>query len=219
MVYRRTGKSTFYRRRRFRKRYSRKTNRIRFAASKAKMSYRLKRFGRMMSQFEEKKRINMDVVNTPMNNSGLYIPIPKINHGSAKYNRTGNKIFIRYFSIRYRVDDNESSTALFRFSAVWPKRVDYALGDMPTNDSIQPWDLNQFSIIGDKVFPLYSSDNVNALGQYARTYTIPVFKSFTYDDNADYPDETTPLFYFWCNDSIAPSPQLYYSLTITYTDV
>lgn len=187
---------------------------------------RVRRFGRMLSRFSESK-VKTDVFNNSVQTSGLSISIPSITQGTGRTQRVGNKIFIRYMKIKGYINENKSNTGLIRMALVWPRRIDVAIGDFPTSSYTQPFDLDKFTIIWDKYVPLASAynlgtgagvENQGTLSVRPVTVTVPIMKSYVYDDNANYPQQPLPFLFLWSADSIAPSPFFDASTTVTFTD-
>ena len=224
-AYRRNSKrsSTRYRRRRT----IRKPTRMAYARDKVKMPYSTRQFVKKLGNIAEKKQFQITSY-AQLRNTGVVLSNYSISQGTGRAQRVGNKIFIRYFTIFGYIDENTSSTNMVRMTVAWPKRVDAAIGDMPTTSYEQPWDLDQFSIIKDRLIPLQPRylaggsnlvQNTGALSQVPIKMKIPIFKSVMYDDFNVNPQCTLPIIFFWTNKENATYGLVNYTLTTTYTDV
>lgn len=208
--------------------YSRKKpSKMSFAKGRARMPRAKARFTRQLNSIAEKKVINGNPTTGNINFNGNFINPVFPSQGTAKTGRVGNKIFLRYIVISGFYDQNQSATALIRVALVWPKRRDVAIGDFPLNDYNQPFDIDKFTIVWDKLIPLNSitgtagtQQNNGALTKHPFKYNVRVMKSFNFDDGTTTPQETWPvLFYYSASSNIATNPTINYYIRTTYTDV
>lgn len=143
---RRTGR--FNRRRRSVR--FRKPSRLRFARDKVRLRRPMRRFARHLNAFAEKKMVTAQQFNgDSINTSGLVLGILAINQGTGRGFRVGNKVFVRYLTINAVINQNNTGVALIRTAAVWPKRPDTAIGDYPTTNFTQNFDLDKFIVLWD----------------------------------------------------------------------
>lgn len=214
--------------RRRRRRNGRRSSRLRFAMDKVRPGRRIRRFGRMLSAFAERK-VASTTTQQNINLNGVILQLPTISQGTTQSSRIGRKIFIRYVVYHGFIDQNTVVSALNRVIAYTPKSSAYlGLGDLPTTNYVQPIDLDKHNVIFDKLIPMARGlDNlaagVNPNVGAALTikpfrYRFKIFKSCVFNSDTELSIEL-PRIFFW-NQEAAGAPDVYVSYTsyITYTD-
>lgn len=213
---------------RIRRRFRRKPRRITFARDRVRTGRRMRGFARRLGNLAEKKVARQEVpAATDLNNNGRLIGVYNLSQGTTRSTRIGSKVFFRYATLFGYIDEAFSGSQLIRMSVVWPRRADMAIGDTPTNNYTQPWDLEKWTVISDKLIPLgslWDPAGAGSVANQSRPSQLPfkkrikIFKTAMYDGVATQPQTPLPFFFFWC-DSTANFPKLHWTFSVTYTDV
>nr|QXN75462.1 MAG: capsid protein [Virus sp.] len=201
--------------------------RMSFAKGNARYPRKQYQTLRSLNNIAEKKTVTTGSGSSNINSGGLIYNISWPQQGTQRGQRVGNDIFARYWRVNGYFNENQTSTPMVRMALLWPKRYDYALGDLPTTDYTQSFDLDKFTVIWDRLIPLATVNtasstyiaNSGGLSLKPFQYSIPIFKRFMFDDNNTTPQVPGPFFFFWSADLITPSPTVTYQGTLTFTDV
>lgn len=167
----------------------------------------------------EKKYTDQPLGSTAITNTGTLYEWTNI-AGGAGYNvRVGNKIRIRYLRLACAINSNGVNGIYMRVSVVRARTKGLVIGDCPTFDQNQFWDVDKWHVMYDKVYSLGNSD-VDGRDRYNIHRTFKVFKDCQYDSAVSTSVVTNPMYlFFWSNDTIAPSPYITGYIRTTFSDL
>lgn len=230
-----------YARRKFKRRFNRKyksrrPGRLRFAKGNIHPSRYAKKMAKTLNMFAEKKIASQENGTFSIDIQGdNNIMMPAIIKGTAGNQRVGNKIFVRYLinEMWFRAKNVTNDVTypydgMHRVSVIMPKDKTWdALGDMPTNNILQDWDTEKFTVLRDIKFHLvnevaYSSTTVMQHWGTSNKYMkiqIPWFKCVEYvGDNLV---TAMPKIFVWSSHSTSATNKVTYlwKSKCTFTDI
>ncbi|QDJ95242.1 capsid protein [Capybara virus 18_cap1_371] len=207
--------------RRYRRRYKRRrVVRKRAFKSFAKKVYRAVRYK------SEKKQVLRATANAGISiqSSGVLDHVNRVDQGAGKDQRIGNKIRGRFLKFKMILSNNTVAGTVVRVSIVRGRTSNLAIGDAPTNNLVQLWDIDKWQVLYDRNVGLndmvsYNPDTVGVRNYiWEKSFRVPWEQLF--DGSSGISQTTNPVFLFLAaNDSVLPSPVAYYSYAFSFTDI
>lgn len=192
----------------------RRSSKMRYV-KKYPVSRKYIRFAKTLSRFRENK-VAINTLNQNITSSGAGITFAPLTQGTTRSTRTGNKIFIKSFTIKGWIYQGGSGAVLVRHAFIWPKP---GTGQVipPINSEYASFDTDLYGYLWDKIAQLGKPQATSAINTALPSfkkinYTVRINKTFTYDDNNPIPNEPTPYLFLWCNAIFQPNgPNMSYN--------
>jgi len=152
-----------------------------------------------------------------------FILMNPINQGVGSDGRVGNKVRCRWMKIRMLLTNNTVRTQGMRLCIVRGRTSDLTVGDAPTTNLWQIWDKEKFDVIWDKTIT-FNANYENLTGEQAMlrsiNKSIRINREVLYDSADGASIKTNPIYLFaTANDTVYPSPILWFQCAFSFTDI